>query len=170
MTNPNSTPQSIKIPLGENCFAVVDSVDYDLAMLVWHPLIACGKVYAAHYHRLNGKTKTSFLHSSILERKLGRPLTDLEECDHEDGDSLNNRRSNLRPASHSENMRNRKKHKNNRSGYKGVYQEKRTGRWVAQIRSHNKKHWLGSFATPEEAHEAYKLAANELHHEFARFE
>lgn len=88
--------------------------------------------------------------------------------DHINGNGLDNRRSNLRICTHAENMRNRKTHSNNKSGYKGVYFDKDGSRWRAQIRAEGKKHSLGSFDTPEKAYEAYLSASKELHGEFAR--
>jgi len=45
--------------------------------------------------------------------------------DHEDGDSLNNKISNLRLATRSQNQDNRKKQKNNKSGATGVFFQKK---------------------------------------------
>ncbi|WP_404944690.1 HNH endonuclease [Ralstonia pickettii] len=87
--------------------------------------------------------------------------------DHKNGNKLDNRRCNLRFCCHAENMRNRKISKNNKSGFKGVYQQKNF--WRAQIKYAGKKHLLGCFATPEAAHDAYCEAAKRLHGEFARF-
>jgi len=42
----------------------------------------------------------------------------------------------------------------NASGYNGVYQNKKTGRWVAQITFRNKTYYLGSYQTVEDAVEA----------------
>ncbi len=86
--------------------------------------------------------------------------------DHIDGDPLNNELSNLRICSHAENMRNRKKHANNRSGIKGVYLER--NRWRAQITAHGKRHYLGSYESLEEAQAAYDGASIRLHGEFSR--
>jgi hypothetical protein len=82
------------------------------------------------------------------------------------GERLDCRLSNLRPATHAENMRNRKLHKNNTSGIKGV--SKRNGRFLAHIRQDGKAKYLGSFPTIEQAAEAYATAARRLHGEFAR--
>lgn len=86
--------------------------------------------------------------------------------DHVDGDPMNNVRSNLRLCTHAENMRNRKIHSNNKSGYKGVYFGDTS--WRAQIRADGKTYRLGRYKTAEEAHAAYQKAASELHGEFAR--
>ena len=88
--------------------------------------------------------------------------------DHIDGDGLNNRRSNLRQCSHSDNMRNRNVHRKS-SGvkYKGVFFNKK-GTFVARILVERKLKHLGTFHCAEDAATAYDFAA--LHHygEFAR--
>ena len=90
--------------------------------------------------------------------------------DHINGDSLDNRRSNLRVCSAAQNRLNCRRHKNNQAGLKGVYLDKEcaTTRWRASIRANGKKHNLGSFSTKNEAHAAYVRAAKRLHGEFAR--
>lgn len=91
-----------------------------------------------------------------------------EEVDHRDLDKQNNRVDNLRDASHSQNMANRRLFKNNRSGYKGVHWSKRKGKWEASIRSNGRLMFLGYFDSPGDAHEAYKKAADKLHGGFSR--
>ncbi len=94
------------------------------------------------------------------------PVADI---DHIDGDRLNNRISNLRQASRSENMQNQHTARsNNRSGLLGVHYMKRghrLRRWYSKIKVGEKQKMLGYFLTPEEAHEAY-LKAKKLHHPF----
>lgn len=95
--------------------------------------------------------------------------------DHINGDGLDNRKSNLRLVSQTQNLRNKKMCKNNKCGFKGVYlHQSRHGdviysRWVAEIQYKNKKYHLGRFDTPEEAHGAYVEASKRLHKEMGRF-
>lgn len=82
--------------------------------------------------------------------------------DHVNGDTTDNRLSNLRVVTHSENMQNKKKaHKNNKSGFIGVgfYQ----GLYRARINVDGKQIYLGSFKTAEEASIAYLKKKLELH-------
>lgn len=92
------------------------------------------------------------------------------QLDHKDGDPFNNNFSNLRPASHSQNMRNRRKPVTNTSGLKGAYYITKRGVWGSCISVDNKNKHLGSFATREQAHKAYCSAAEKLFGEFARFD
>jgi hypothetical protein len=78
-----------------------------------------------------------------------------------------NRWTNLRDATCSQNDANRVKQKNNTSGYKGVRWNKTTKKWRAKIRYMNKDIHIGVYTTPQEASEAYKKKAIELHGEFA---
>lgn len=91
-----------------------------------------------------------------------------EEIDHINGDKLDNRISNLRASTRSENAKNFPVTKKNTSGYKGVSWHKQRKRWVASIKVNGKKIDLGRYKTPEEAHAAYCEAANKHHGEFAR--
>lgn len=106
---------------------------------------------------------TIYLHRVLMDAPRGKIV------DHIDGNSLNNRRSNLRLATVSENAMNRGRTKRNRTGYKGVSFHRGNGRWRARIQREGKEHTLGYFDTPEEAFAAYRGAAKILHGEFARF-
>ncbi len=90
------------------------------------------------------------------------------QVDHINLDKIDNRIVNLRQATVSENQHNKHHQNNNTSGFKGVSKFKRTGRWRSEIMVDGHKHYLGSFATAEEAADAYAGAAMRLHAEFAR--
>lgn len=77
-----------------------------------------------------------------------------------------NRLCNLRLSSRSENQCNRPKQSNNTSGFKGVSHHKGTAKYDAAINFNKQKRYLGHFSTAEEAAEAYKRAAIELHGSF----
>jgi hypothetical protein len=89
-----------------------------------------------------------------------------QEVDHINGNPSDNRLSNLREASRSENGANRTIHSNNKSGFKGV--TKHRNKWAACVRMNNKRYRLGVFDTPELAHKAYLKKAKELHGEYFR--
>jgi hypothetical protein len=87
--------------------------------------------------------------------------------DHIDRNPLNNRKTNLRTATTSQNMCNRSLFKNNTSGYTGVYQRKHDGKWVAQITIESNQIYVGQFDTKEEAILARLNAEATLHKDFA---
>jgi len=91
-----------------------------------------------------------------------------KDLDHIDGGPGNNRIDNLRIATRNENMRNRKQHKNNATGIKGVHWGKRDRKFVAQIMAGNKRLHLGSFATLAEAAAAREAAEIKYFGDFRR--
>lgn len=76
-----------------------------------------------------------------------------------------NRWTNLRDATYSQNNSNKVKQKNNTSGYKGVVRYR--NKWRATIKYMYKNIHIGYYATPQEAAEAYKKKAIELMGDFA---
>lgn len=89
------------------------------------------------------------------------------QLDHKNGNRADNRLRNLREATHAENMKNRRRHRNNSSGFKGVYPCSQTQKFRAQICVGGKNRSLGYFDTAAEAHTAYVKAASKLHGHFA---
>ena len=91
------------------------------------------------------------------------------QIDHIDGDRSNNRISNLREATNSQNSQNRKLSIANTSGYKGVYWHAQTSKWQARIMINGRGKHLGLFDSAKEAHAAYCIAADRLYGEFANY-
>lgn len=92
------------------------------------------------------------------------------EIDHIDGNGYNNKLSNLRLATHSENAQNMRKLTTRKAGsqYKGVYYHKKNGNWVARIVFKGERISLGSYSTEEMAARVYDDSARTLFGEFAR--
>ncbi len=88
------------------------------------------------------------------------------EIDHINGEKADNRFTNLRAATRSQNCSNTKTYKNNKSGFKGVHQRS-NGRWRATVYCAKRRYDLGHFNTAAEAHAAYCASSRELHGEFA---
>lgn len=137
--------------------------DSDLATLNW-----CWLKGYSHKKSPRPERKTVYMHRLIMERVLGRKLISTETVDHINGDTLDNRRSNLRLATPAENMRNQKRRKDNSSGYKGVCFHKQTKKWMARVVIKGKGIYLGVFDTPELAYQAYCDSARQIHGEFFR--
>lgn len=92
-----------------------------------------------------------------------------EDIDHINGDKADNRISNLRLATRSQNLQNRRQRKSNRSGRKGVYWNKQKQLWHAQIQVEKRRIHIGMFKDLDEAHAAYCEAARRYHGEFCNF-
>lgn len=87
--------------------------------------------------------------------------------DHINGNSLDNRRSNLRIATYSQNCVNKKTFSHT-SRYRGVSWKKRNAKWVAQIKHNGRVEYIGLFHNELDAAIAYNNRASELFGDFAR--
>lgn len=153
-----------QIPLVGGGFAIVDAADYArLIEYEWRRLGEPGHFYAYRYEKVGpGEWRKVFMHRVVNETPDGL------FTDHINGDGLDNRRLNLRTVTHAQNMKNRRRGKNNRSGAKGVSFDPEKGRWRAAINVNGKRFRLGRFDTVEEASEAYERAAKEHFGEYQR--
>lgn len=111
-----------------------------------------GRLYA--YHRV-----VFLMHNKYLPA----------EIDHIDGDPLNNRIENLRPANRSRNCSNRMIGKNNTTGVKGISFHKRIGKFQAYITKNKKRIFIGYFEKLEDAVSARKKAVDSIHGEYANY-
>lgn len=109
-------------------------------------------LYAYRNVRVDDKNTKQYLHRFVLEYyEIDAP----NEIDHINGNGLDNRLSNLRPATKVENMGNTGMYRNNKSGYLGVFFDKERGKWIAFT---GKVH-LGRFETPLKAAKVRDCAA-----------
>jgi hypothetical protein len=122
--------------------------------------------YAERKITISGKRAHIFLHQAVWEMHNG-PIPAGMEIDHINGNGLDNRLRNLRLATRSQNMYNRRKLTTTSSKFKGVSYAKREGRWVAYIRQNRSRIHLGYFETELDAALAYDEKARELFGEFA---
>lgn len=153
-----------EIALTRNMVALVDADDYERVVRMgrW----CADPSHQTFYARKNLYTPGSRKLTPLL---MHRFITGWEYVDHINGNGLDNRRSNLRQADHFQNMANKRRYRNNTSGFKGVTRNTGTGRpWRAAIRANNKRRHLGYYDTPELAARAYDTAAIALFGEFAR--
>lgn len=123
-----------------------------------------GKIYAKRNRLISDGPGASVI---LMHRVIaGAPAG--AEIDHVNGDGTDNRRQNLRVATHRQNMQNTSLRSDNTSGLKGAFWDKSTNRWMAAIGHDGRFINLGRYNTAEEAHEAYAAAARRLFGEFAR--
>lgn len=108
-----------------------------------------GKVYRAH--------RLAFLYKTGKIPKI---------IDHDDGDGLNNAWNNLKDATNEQNLHNAKISSTNTSGVKGVYWNKREGKWYARVAHSGKRYHCGCFDTLDDAKLAVQTKRATLHGEF----
>ena len=167
---PQSTDSTTTIQLTKGYVTVIDAVDADLAALKWCTYLSRNHAYAARLEQRHKQRTVYRLHRVVLERALGRELLAAECVDHINGDTMDNRRANLRLATRSQNKANSRRPRSNTSGYKGVKWSKKHRKWEASIKVNYRLRFLGYFNAPEEAYEAYCQAAKQYFGEFARLE
>jgi len=158
-----------KIPLTQGQYAIVDDDDFAwLSLRKWCAARAVNGVFYA-VRRVwwpGGKRRQRTVYMHVLIARVMGPVAD--QVDHQDGNTLNNRRSNLRPATQSQNLRNRKKQIKTTSRFKGVYWHKAERKWMARIMVNKKRLFLGQFSDEVQAALAYDEAARKHFGEFAK--
>ena len=146
-----------QISIGQGIFTLVDEKDAEfLGKFHWRPFRRRGKasIYAA--------TGRCFMHRIIL----GLCPRDGKIADHINGDTLDNRRCNLRILTASQSNHNRNRPKHSKMPFRGV--SKSGKKWGARIYVDKKAIYLGTFDTAEQAHAAYANAADFLVGPFTR--
>jgi len=151
------------IALSRGKFALVDDADYD-----W--LTQRGTWYAVqgndtHFYAVRNVPVGNHQRAEKMHRVI-LGLTDPRiKTDHQDGDSLNNQRHNIRVATSTQNNQNAAKRVDNTSGIRGVRKEK--ARWRADIQVAGKRIFLGYYPTRTTAKQARRDAELRHHKEFS---
>lgn len=162
------TGKVIDLPGGFS--TIIDEEDYnEISLFKWKTLKTKKKIYVVRSMNKPEKDQNNINKqyvSVLLHRQIMKCGPD-DYVDHINGNSLDNRKSNLRVCSNSCNLSNRSKQSNNKSGYKGVIKRKDCNRFEAAIRKDNYSHRLGLYKTIKEAAIAYDLASLYLYKEFA---
>lgn len=149
----------IPLPCGRE--AVIDASDAHLVDgLNWSGANRPRTVYVQRTNWDGAKSQIVRLHRVITGVPSGF------EVDHINGDGLDNRRSNLRVVTKSENRLNVRRRLDNSSGVKGVSWNKEKGCWQSYIRSQGKKVHLGYFEDLPAAQRAYARASEKFHGKF----
>ena len=164
----------LNVPLTRGFIATVDADRFE-SLLTYH--FADGREFTTRPSELRwvvSKSKCLWYAMAFTEvngsragMKLHRLLTECQShlfADHKDGNTMHNVIGNLRVCTRPQNRRNSRG--SSASGFKGVRLTR--GGFASRIKIDGRGHWLGTFATAEEAARAYDVAAREHFGEFAR--
>lgn len=148
-----------EISLTEDKVAFVDDEDY--------PLVSQYKWYVSGSHSNWYAIRNNRLKSLIMHRLILNIPKDFE-CDHINGNGLDNRRCNLRIVTKAQNQMNRRKSQSCSSNFKGVTWYKSRNKWIVTITINQKQIYLGRYVNEIDAAKAYDEAAKRLFGEYAR--
>ena len=149
-----------EIPLTQGRVSIVDDENYN--EISKHRWFYGGRGYAVrNVKKDNGIYTMRRMHLIIIGETNGL------EVDHINGNKLDNRRDNLRLATHAQNIYN-KGSNGGSSKYKGVSWNKEKRKWVAHIKILGKYLFLGYHKIEEDAAMAYDIAATRMCGEYSR--
>jgi hypothetical protein len=150
-----------EVQLTKGYVAIVDDEDYErVNQFGWH----CDNRNRVFYARRNFSSarKQIFMHRFIM----GTPRE--MAIDHINHNGLDNRKTNLRVCTHSQNSMNQRKCRGNKtSAFKGVYFNRNYKKWYARIKMNHKQIHIGAFEIETDAAIAYDDKAKELFGKFA---
>jgi hypothetical protein len=154
-----------RIPLTQGQFALVDDEDFE-RMSQWNWYAWWCKDTSSFYAMRRtsvtlGKSRIVSMHREVM------CASSLDEIDHRNHNTLDNRKSRLRMCTRTQNLANARVRSDNTSGYKGVSWYSPTGKWRARIHWNGNPKFLGYFAKASDAARAYDVAAMRLFSEFA---
>lgn len=149
------------IPLSQGKRAIVSDEDYEyLNQFKWY----CNHDYAIRHPKMvNGIRE-----GKIAMHRIVNKTPDGLHTDHINGNTLDNRRENLRTVTSQQNSMNSKRPENNSSGHKGVTWHSRDKVWTARIMYKGKRYNLGNFDNINSAVKAYETKKRELFGEYRR--
>jgi hypothetical protein len=159
-----------EIPVHGGLIALIDDEDEALVQgFDWHPVHTNGKsqTYANAWVYSTNPPHRVYMHRLLLD------VPDDVMVDHINRDGLDNRRSNLRPCTNSQNLLNAAKRRTNygtslSSTYKGVSWNKGHNKWRSYVFLGGKQIFLGYFVSEVDAALTYNRAATQHYGEFAR--
>jgi len=143
--------------------AIIDDVDTGFSEQNWSALVTkSGLVYAQRKGKDSEKEDGRPRQTFLLHREIMGATKRSQKVDHINGDTLDNRRENLRICSHADNIRNAKLRQNNSTGFAGVQWSKRIRRFQVFMLINGKNTYFGCFKNVEDA--AAKRKALEAEH------
>lgn len=153
--------QTALVPLTRGEWAEVDLADLHLvADRAWRSNGRPGHFYAVAW-------KPDRSGVDLMHRVIFACCPEDVGPDHVNRNGLDNRRCNLRTATPSQNMANRRPRHDSRSKFKGVSSRKDNKSWAATVGIDGTRIHVGTFHDEEEAARAYDAVAKEVHGEYA---
>jgi len=162
--------ESRELKLTQGVVALIDAEDFDrLNAWPWYPATKkkANRTYVYPYTHWRipgsgdpGKYVSLMMHQMLMMIPRGM------RGDHINGDTLDNRKQNLRIVTHSQNLWNMGARDGKR--FKGIDYREQKGKWRARIMIDRQVTFLGYFDTDEEAARAYDEAAKRFQGEYAR--
>ena len=150
---------NISTPKYPDKFTLVDDEDYE-ELNQWKWRFDNLAVIRQIWNKREKRGITLSMHREIMKPLKGMVI------DHKNHDRLDNRKSNLRICTQSQNLMNIISNRGS-SKYKGVYRHPINNVWIACIRLNSKGYNLGSFKTEKEAAKQYNCAAYILFGKFS---
>lgn len=156
---------STKLQLTKGKVALIDREDYErVSEYKWHTHKgAGGYLYGGTFTKSHEGSR-----SRILLHRFINNTPDGYETDHINGDTLDNRKCNLRTVTRSENQHNSKLRSDSTSGYKGVSWHKASNKWRVRINKDGRSVFTDYFTDIKEAALAYNLHATSLFGSYAK--
>jgi hypothetical protein len=160
----------VPLTMGQTTKVDMQKVD-EFSAWSWFVRKMKGKFYVFRDVRIDPSLPYSKYYTQAMARQvLGLERGDPRQVDHINLDTLDNRVSNLRIATQTQNLCNKRVRKDSKSGIKGAHLDERTGNYNVSIRYKGVATYLGTTGSVEVARSMYAEASRRLHGEFGRTE
>lgn len=146
------------ISLTQGQVALVDDEDFE--SLRQHNWCAMWSENSRSFYAVRNRSKSEGGGLVLMHREVTKAVHG-SIVDHEDHNTLNNQKENLKVGTHASNQKNRTLQKNNVSGINGVSWNAQKGKWQARITVEGKSKHLGFFDDPARAAPIIEAAKQE---------